>query len=86
MEEGKYLEVQTQLMTFAGIVLNMPLKEFLEAAERAETVGPILDPTLWMKANQRLTMIKDLARKLKAFQDEARSFKEVLTELMPDTN
>jgi hypothetical protein len=76
MEEGKYLEVQMQLETLAGIVHDIPLKEFLEAAEVADAVGPILDPTLWIRANRNLKRIKALAYKLQTFQEEAKSWED----------
>jgi hypothetical protein len=76
MEESKYLEVQTQLEILAGIVHDIPLKEFLEAAEVADAVGPIFDPTLWIRANRNLKRIKALAYKLQAFQEEARSWED----------
>lgn len=38
----------------AGWVSRMPAAEMLEAAERADAVGPLLDPTLYIEKGKAL--------------------------------
>ncbi len=64
----KYIETQQQLLLLAGIVRDMPLSEFLAAAERADAFGPVLDPSLWKAGQQNLETIKKMARGLAVFQ------------------
>ncbi len=66
-----YQRVQDQILNLAVLIKQMPLKEFIEAADRAETIGPFTDPTLYLKARGRLAKIKQLAYRLKDFQDLA---------------
>ena len=61
MDNEEYLLCQTQVITFAQLILNIPLEEFLEKADRAETLGPIIDPTLWREANIPFSKIVELA-------------------------
>jgi hypothetical protein len=56
-------------MTFvAQQLLKLPLGEFLERASRAQSIGPILDPTLWMGATNKLEAIQEVASALHAAQ------------------
>lgn len=71
MDKQEYLETQRQIFFFANSVYNMPLKEFIELADKADAVGPILDPTLWRESHESLDIIRRLARGLKGFQDTA---------------
>lgn len=70
MDNSQYAATQTQIMLIAKIVKDMPLDEFIEAGEKADGIGPILDPTLWRIGHENLERIIQLARKLKVFQNE----------------
>lgn len=59
-----------QIMTLASIVADMPLQEFIAAAEHGDTIGPFIDPTLWREASATIGEILDLARSLHSFQDQ----------------
>ncbi len=71
MNQEEYLELQQRIILLANLVKGMPLKEFIEAAEKADVVGPFVDPTLWRLANENLAVIIDLARRLLKFQEKA---------------
>ena len=71
MENEQYELVQSQILTIAGIVKLLPLKDFIEAADKADAVGAFLDPTLYRAASKKLAVIIQLARGLKGFQDVA---------------
>lgn len=70
IDEEQYITTQHQLGTLAGLVLAMPLDGFVEAAERASTIGPFVDPTLYRKAGDNLANITALARALLTFKKE----------------
>lgn len=69
MDEILYIQTQEDISLLARTVLKMPLKEFIAAAEHADSIGPYVDPTLWIKAAPKLGDILDLARSLRNFQD-----------------
>lgn len=72
LSDEAYLTLQMQLTTLAGLVREMPLSEFIERINKAESVGPILDPTLYRAAAKKLETVKDLAQALTSFQRVAR--------------
>lgn len=68
MEEGLYESTQIQIGLIGEIVKDLHLVEFIEAIDKADTLGPILDPTLWIKGSGRMRKIKDAAYSLLEFQ------------------
>jgi hypothetical protein len=72
MNEEDYILIQTQLVVLAQIVNSMDLKGFIEAINRAETMGPILDPSLYLKGADKLEAIKNLAVGALSFQSKVR--------------
>lgn len=66
--QEQYIETQQQLLILSAIVRDMPLAEFLAAAERADAFGPVLDPSLWKANQQNLQTIKTMAKGLMTFQ------------------
>lgn len=70
MNKEEYLAVQNQLLAMARVVRGIPLREFIQVIESAETVGPIMDPTLYRQASSKMSQIKCLALSLLAFQKE----------------
>jgi len=70
ISEEDYVQIQLSLVTLASIVKDMQLAAFINQANLAETIGPILDPTLYREAGQRLNDVKALAESLLAFQNE----------------
>jgi len=74
MDRAKYLEVQRQLVRLAGEVRDMPLGEFLLAIDHADTVGPILHPSLWIDGHSTMMRFRDLAEALLPFRNKAVGF------------
>jgi hypothetical protein len=68
LTDAEYAQTQSQLLLFAGLLRGMPLERFLESIQRAETVGPLLDPTLYMRAADALSAIKTIAFTLRDAQ------------------
>jgi hypothetical protein len=70
MDREDYLNIQFGLGLLVDIVVDMDLAGFLQWIERAETLGPILAPTLYVQASGKLGDVKRLAEAAKTFQDE----------------
>ncbi len=71
MDNEQYLETQQQIIMLANLVKAMPLKEFTEAADKADAIGPFVDPTLWRAGEWNLRAIRELAHGLRTFQNIA---------------
>jgi hypothetical protein len=67
---GEYQMIQTELITMAATVQGFDLEGFLENISYADTMGPILDPTLWTKGSDRMHKIEQIARAALRFQKE----------------
>ena len=61
MKEEDYINIQNQILAIRGIIKDLPLTEFITAIDRADTLGPIIDPTLWIKGNNQMSKIRKLA-------------------------
>jgi len=70
ISEEDYIQTQHSLVTLASIVKDMQLAAFINQANLAETLGPILDPTLYREAGSQLNDVKELAESLLPFQIE----------------
>lgn len=62
----------SQLINIARLVRLGPsdeaLTRYIEAASRADTIAPILDPTLWMKGSKKNDCFLKIARALVTFR------------------
>lgn len=57
----EYIETQMRILEMAKIAGSLDIDTFLLCISNAETVAPMIDPTLFMKAQKNLTAIKKLA-------------------------
>jgi hypothetical protein len=68
--DAEYALVQSQIMSIAELVeATLPIERldaFIERIERAETMGPVLDPTLWIRAGKTMAKIKAVAIELRS--------------------
>lgn len=71
MTDAEYMLTQERLFLVAKMVSNMDLDGFLQRINHAEALGPVLDPTLFMRGATRLDAIKRLARAAKELQKAA---------------
>lgn len=65
MTNEEYDAVVQQCMTLAGLCLMLDGKDVATAlamAERCDTTGPFVNPTLWRAASPRLDVIKKVMR------------------------
>jgi hypothetical protein len=74
--DEEYAQAQQQVLMMAHIVRGIPLAAMLNAISRADSIGPIVDPTLWMHGHQNMHKIERLASALRKFQ-------AVVEEVMP---
>ena len=71
MDDAEYLATQQQIILFAKLIRGVDVQAFLERINRAESIGPVLDPTMYRKAAPALDTIKGLAEALLPFHEEA---------------
>ena len=68
MNKIDYEMTQQQIVFIGSLVKDLHLDEFIAAIDHADSIGPILDPTLWMRGNKEMMKIRDLAAGLRDFQ------------------
>jgi hypothetical protein len=61
MEQLEYQMIQDFLITQAAILAELDLDGFIAANSRADSLGSVLDPTLYRKAHRKLDMIRKIA-------------------------
>lgn len=69
MDRYKYISTQQKIVLIAGLVKDLPLSEFINAINHAESVAPIFDPSLYMRGAPKMKLIKRIADGLLKFQD-----------------
>jgi hypothetical protein len=80
ISNAEYQACQDQMLLLARMVRDMPLVDFLQAISRAEAVGPMVDPTLYIRGRDKLEEIKLMAEGLRKFQLSLPSISEALKE------
>ncbi len=68
MDNELYAATQNILMGAAATVATLPLDDFIEAIDRAEVVGPLVDPTLYKQSSETMGIIKTIAEAGRKFQ------------------
>jgi hypothetical protein len=72
VNEYEYQSVQHTLILLAQLIKDLDLDSFLFAIERADMLGPILDPTLYQSGMPKMRDVQRLAKAAKVFQDEVK--------------
>ena len=67
-----YVLLQGQLLLFGSVVKDWNLEGFLQRIDHAEAIGPIIGPSLFIRAESNLRKIKRLAQALVPFVKEVR--------------
>jgi hypothetical protein len=70
MTDEEYLQTQNKVMLLVGMILELPLKEFIERLEYVQVFGSLLDPTLYREAGEKLRIVQSHARTLRDAQLE----------------
>jgi hypothetical protein len=76
MNDKEYQETQQSILEIVGKIQALDLKSFLARIEEAQCVGYILDPTLYREVSPNLKDIQDLARSLRAVQENCEIIKD----------
>lgn len=71
MTNEEYQRTQDALVEMCKDVLMLDLVGFLARIEHTEALGPIVDPTLWIKGSDRLEAIKRCAIAFRGAQGAA---------------
>lgn len=69
MPNAEYLAIQQRVELIARLILDTDprtLAVFIRVAERADTLGPFMDPTAWVAARDSLVMVLAHARAVAA--------------------
>lgn len=80
MTKVEYMATQQQLLWLAGLVSTLDLVGFLRCIGSAESVGPILDPTLYVRGSTKLDAIKRIATAARELQRVVAEAKEDLAD------
>lgn len=68
MKASKYMETQNQLINIGRALDTLDLDGFLRSISKAEALAPMLDPTMYRKAQANLQGLKRLAESLRPAQ------------------
>lgn len=80
MTDEEYLTIQHQVGLLSGLIAELDLAGFLDRISLADSIGPIMDPTLYRKAAGEMHHIQDLAQAL--FEAQGK-IKRVIQEIQP---
>lgn len=61
MDGKTYIMTQMRILEMGRIADSLDVAAFLKCISNAETMGPILDPAMYMKAQNNLNAVKRLA-------------------------
>ena len=64
--------IKQQISMFAQLLLPMQLSEFVEQINYEESIGPILDPTMFRKNMDEIQQLKQLAKAALNYQNEVK--------------
>ena len=73
LPDEEYIAVQNRVELLSRLILDTDprtLATFIEQAERADTLGPFMDPTAWVQSRDALKMVIRHARALAAARKE----------------
>lgn len=70
MSDATYKAVQSQLLLISRMMSVLDTDGFLERIVEAETVGPIVNPTLFMKGSDSLQSVRQIAEAASVFKNK----------------
>lgn len=68
MKASTYMQTQTDLIAVGRTIDRLDLDGFLASISKAEALAPVLDPTMYRKAQANLQGLKKLAESLRPAQ------------------
>jgi hypothetical protein len=82
MNEQEYREGIKGAFELAALLMELELDPLIKAAERADTIGPYVDPTLWMRGNKALEQQLVILHALRAAQGRIGPARLALSDMM----
>ncbi len=80
MTPEEYSTTQSHLLLVANLLTRLDLDGFIETAQRSLAVGPLLDPTVYMRASNRLDAVVRIARAATKVQKALREARKLVIE------
>jgi len=80
MKPQDYMKAQLDIIAVGRTVERIDLQALLRSVANAETLAPIMDPTLYRKAQANLHGVKRLAESLLPVQVAFRELRDVVIE------
>lgn len=78
MNDQEYQETQNALNLIARMISGLDLTGFLKRIDQADSIAPILDPTLYRDGAERMHAIKKLAQEAKRVQSAFIEMNEIV--------
>lgn len=78
MTDEEYQKTQDEIITIATKIEKLDLTSFLERISKANTLGPILDPTAYRDAFDNLRGIEKIARLLVSIKEYVPEFRQTV--------
>lgn len=69
MKANEYAATQVAIIQLGRQIKKLPLEAFIKIIVNSETLSPMIDPTLFMKAQDNLRAVKKLAKAFKEVQE-----------------
>lgn len=69
MPKELYVDMQKRLMQSGALMVNQDWLWFIQSINTAETLAPIIDPTLYLAAGERMRAIKKCAEAAHVFSE-----------------
>lgn len=76
MSNEEFIIVRDQLILVTRLLVCLDLENFITLIDQADTLGPILDPTLWRAAHVNMERLKELAVAARVIQMVVKTFPE----------
>jgi len=76
MTPDEYERTQSQIMLLGGLVRELPLDDFVRAAEHADAIAPLTHPSHWIAGKDKLDAVLEMARALRHFQSALPTLEE----------
>lgn len=72
MHDREYLFALEQMKMLTGLMMRLDIDGLIERMERADVVGPVVDPTLYRQAAEALRQQMAMAKAARDFQTAIR--------------
>jgi hypothetical protein len=78
MNASDYMKIQTTLMQVGRMLAPLDLDGFIAQIKRTHGLAPVIDPTLYRKAQNNLSALEDVAIVAATYQDVMNELSKVV--------